>query len=99
VYGGDLARRGGTIVIPASKGGDLRQYIASLRRVRELHPRRLLPRPGPIVDAPAALTDEYIPHRERREQQILKAILDGARTVPDIVRHVYPALPPSLSDA
>ena len=26
-------------------------------------------------------------------------MLDGARTVPDIVRRVYPALPDSLSDA
>jgi glyoxylase-like metal-dependent hydrolase (beta-lactamase superfamily II) len=98
-YCGDLARRGGTIVIPASKGGDLRAYLASLRRVRDLAPRRLLPGHGPIIDDPISLIDEYIAHREQREQQILKAILDGARTVPDIVRRVYPALPATLSDA
>jgi endoribonuclease LACTB2 len=28
LYCGDLARRGGTIVIPARKGGDLRAYLA-----------------------------------------------------------------------
>ena len=99
LYCGDLARRGGTIVIPASKGGDLRAYLASLRRVRDLGPRRLLPGHGPIIDDPAAVIDEYIAHREQREQQILKAILDGARTVPEIVRRVYPALPASLSEA
>jgi len=99
LYCGDLARRGGTIVIPASKGGDLRAYLMSLRRVRDLRPKRLLPGHGPIVDDPDALIDEYIAHREQREQQILKAILEGARTVPDIVRRVYPALPESLSDA
>src|SRR5262245_25045145 len=99
LYCGDLARRGGTIVIPVSKGGDLRAYLASLRRVRDLNPKRLLPGHGPIVDDPIALIDEYLAHREQREQQILKAILDGARTVPDIVRVVYPALPASLSDA
>jgi len=99
LYCGDLARRGGTIVIPVSKGGDLRAYLASLRLVRGLNPRRLLPGHGPIVDDPIALVDEYIAHREQREQQILKAILDGARTVPDIVRVVYPALPASLSAA
>jgi glyoxylase-like metal-dependent hydrolase (beta-lactamase superfamily II) len=99
LYCGDLARRGGTIVIPASKGGDLRAYLASLRRVRDLNPRRLLPGHGPIIEDPASLIDEYITHREQREQQILKAILDGARTVPEIVRRVYPALPASLSDA
>lgn len=99
LYCGDLARRGGTIVIPASKGGDLRAYLDSLRRVRDLNPRRLLPGHGPIVGDPIALIDEYIAHRAQREQQILKAILEGARTVPDIVRRVYPALPPSLSEA
>ena len=35
LYCGDLARRGGTIVIPARKGGDLRAYLASL----QLHAR------------------------------------------------------------
>src|SRR5436190_178938 len=99
LYCGDLARKGGTIVIPARKGGDLRAYLASLQLVRDLNPRRLLPGHGPIVDDPAALIDEYIAHRQKREQQILQAMLDGARTVDDIVRKVYPALPPSLSDA
>ena len=95
----DLARREGTIVIPARKGGDLRAYLASLRRIRDLAPRRLLPGHGPIIDNPVELVDQYIAHREQREQQILKAILDGARTVEEIVRRVYPALPASLSDA
>ena len=98
LYCGDLARRGGTIVIPARKGGDLRAYLESLRRVRDLAPRRLLPGHGPIVDDPIPLIDEYIAHRQRREQQILQAMLDGARTVDEIVRRVYPALPASLSE-
>jgi glyoxylase-like metal-dependent hydrolase (beta-lactamase superfamily II) len=99
LYCGDLARKGGTIVIPAKKGGDLRAYLASLRLVRELAPRRLLPGHGPIVDDPAALIDDYIAHRQMREQQILQAMLEGARTVDEIVRRVYPALPESLSSA
>jgi glyoxylase-like metal-dependent hydrolase (beta-lactamase superfamily II) len=99
LYCGDIARLGGTIVIPARKGGDLRAYLESLRRIRVLAPRRLLPGHGPIVDDPIALIDEYIAHRAEREQQILKAMLDGARTVKDIVSRVYPALPESLSEA
>lgn len=99
VYCGDLARRGGTIVIPARKGGDLRAYLASLQRIKDLAPRRLLPGHGPIVEDPIALIDEYLAHRAQREQQILQAMLEGARTIDEIVRRVYPALPPSLSDA
>jgi glyoxylase-like metal-dependent hydrolase (beta-lactamase superfamily II) len=98
VYCGDLARRGGTIVIPARKGGDLRAYLASLQRIKELAPRRLLPGHGPIVEDPIALIDEYLAHRAEREQQILQAMLDGARTIDEIVRRVYPALPASLSE-
>ena len=99
LYCGDLARTGGTIVIPARKGGDLRAYLASLRLVRDLAPARLLPGHGPIVDDPIALIDEYLAHRAHREQQILQAMLDGARTVEEIVRRVYPALPASLVEA
>src|SRR3954470_5268870 len=99
LYCGDLARKGGTIVIPARKGGDLRAYLASLQLVRALAPRRLLPGHGPIVDDPIALIDEYIAHRRQREQQILQAMLEGARTVDEIVRRVYPLLPASLSEA
>lgn len=99
LYCGDMARRGGTIVIPARKGGDLRAYLASLQLMRALAPKRLLPGHGPIVDDPIALIDEYIAHRQKREQQILQAMLEGARTVEEIVRRVYPALPESLSAA
>ena len=99
LYCGDMARRGGTIVIPARKGGDLRAYLASLQLMRALAPKRLLPGHGPIVDDPIALIDEYIAHRQKREQQILQAMLEGARTVDDIVRRVCPALPESLSEA
>ena len=99
LFCGDLARKGGTIVIPARKGGDLRVYLESLKRIRDLAPKRLLPGHGPIVEDPIALIDEYVAHRAQREQQILKAMLDGARTVDEIVKRVYPALPVSLSDA
>jgi glyoxylase-like metal-dependent hydrolase (beta-lactamase superfamily II) len=99
LYCGDLARKGGTIVIPARKGGDLGAYLASLRRVRDLAPARLLPGHGPIVNDPIALIDEYLAHRADREQQILQAMLAGARTVDEIVRRVYPGLPASLREA
>jgi glyoxylase-like metal-dependent hydrolase (beta-lactamase superfamily II) len=99
LYGGDLVRLEGSIVIPASQRGNLRDYLASLRRVRDLHPRRLLPGHGPIVDDPIALIDQYIAHREMRDQQILAAIASGARTTEEIVDRVYPGLPATLKRA
>jgi glyoxylase-like metal-dependent hydrolase (beta-lactamase superfamily II) len=92
VYCGDLARLNGTIVIPASRGGRLADYLASLRRVRELGARRLLPGHGPVIEAPAALIDEYLRHRAERERQILAALRAGCTTVEEIVPRVYGSL-------
>ena len=99
LYCGDLARRGGTIVIPASAGGSLKAYLASLQRIRALKPRRLLPGHGPIVDDPTSLIDEYLAHRESRERQIVEALADGPSTPEDLVRRVYRALPDGLARA
>ena len=86
---GDLARLGGTVVIPASAGGSLTDYLASLRRIRALAPHRLLPGHGPPVAEPAVLIDEYLKHRADRERQIVAALRSGRRTLQEIVDEVY----------
>lgn len=96
LYCGDLLRADGSIVIPASKGGHMGQYLASLRAVRDLSPRRLLPGHGPIVDDPLKLIDVYIRHREEREAQVVKALKAGATTAKEIVARVYGRLPAAL---
>ena len=96
MYCGDLVRIGGSIVIPASKGGDLRKYLHSLQRIRELAPNRLLPGHGPIVDDPASLIDEYLQHRAQREAEVIVALREGATTPEEIVRRVYRRLAPNL---
>ena len=80
LYCGDLLRAGGTIVIPASKGGSLREYLESLRRIRAIGPKRLLPGHGPIIENPAAVIDQYVRHRAQRDEQILAALRQDART-------------------
>ena len=96
LYCGDLARRGGTIVVPASKGGNLAQYLASLRRIRELAPARLLPGHGPIIEDVVELIDEYLAHRAEREQQVMEALGSGAETVDRIVDRIYTGLHPTV---
>jgi hydroxyacylglutathione hydrolase len=96
VYCGDLVRIGGTVVIPASRGGDLSQYLDSLRRIRDLRPRRLLPGHGPIIVNPDAIVDEYLRHRAEREAQIVGALKAGCETIDRIVARVYPALDQGL---
>jgi hydroxyacylglutathione hydrolase len=99
LYCGDLARTGGTVVIPASRGGDLAAYLGSLERVRELKPSRLLPAHGPTIEDPRSLIDSYIVHRRERHAEILAAQRAGCHTPADIVARVYPGLPPGLRSA
>ena len=96
MYCGDLVRKGATIVIPASRGGDLRQYLDSLRRVRGLSPRRLLPGHGPIIDDPASIIDRYLRHRADREVQIIEALREGLTTPESIAARVYGKLPEAI---
>lgn len=93
VYCGDLLRAGGTVVIPESRGGDLRAYLDSLRRVREREPRRLLPGHGPVIEEPEVLIAAYLAHRAQREVQILEALRRGSSTPVDMVADVYGKLP------
>jgi glyoxylase-like metal-dependent hydrolase (beta-lactamase superfamily II) len=102
VFCADLIRSGGTIVIPASRGGDLTQYLASLQRVRHLRPTRLLPGHGPTIDDPAKAIDEYVRHRAKREAQIARLLAEGYDTPARIVSVLYElngGLPPPLVQA
>ncbi len=99
MYCGDLVRAGGSIVIPASKGGNLRQYLDSLTRARALAPARLLPGHGPIIDNPDAVFDQYIRHRRQREDEVIAALRAGSMTPEEIVPRIYGALSPVLASA
>jgi glyoxylase-like metal-dependent hydrolase (beta-lactamase superfamily II) len=97
LFAGDLVMTGGTVVIPASHGGDLARYLDSLRRVLELQPRRILAGHGPVIEQPAALLRGYIAHRLARERQIIDALTQhGPVSIPALVSLVYAELKPEL---
>jgi glyoxylase-like metal-dependent hydrolase (beta-lactamase superfamily II) len=89
VYCGDLARANGTIVIPGRRGGNLRQYLESLKRIRDVKPRRLLPGHGPIVTDPASLIDGYLAHRADREAQVVAVLRLRPATAEEIAPEIY----------
>jgi glyoxylase-like metal-dependent hydrolase (beta-lactamase superfamily II) len=99
LFGGDLLVKGSTVMIPATQGGSLPAYLASLRRVLDVGPVRVLSAHGPVIDDPAALVREYLNHRQEREQQIFDALRAGAHVPAHIVQRVYPDLDPRLADA
>ena len=99
LFCGDLLIQGGTVVVPGSYGGSLTDYLASLARIRALRPARVLPAHGPEIDDLAALVDQYVAHRRRREDEILSALRRGHTTQAAIVRAVYPELARELRGA
>jgi glyoxylase-like metal-dependent hydrolase (beta-lactamase superfamily II) len=86
---GDLAVKGSTVWIPASHGGDLAAYLASLDRVLALNPQRMLPAHGPIIEEPEQLLRGYIAHRHEREEQVLDALRQGDQTPEAVTARIY----------
>ena len=93
---GDLLVQGSTVVIPASHGGSLSAYLASLERVAGLAPVRALPGHGPVIDDPLALIAHYLAHRRLREQQVVEALSAGDRSPAAIASRIYTGLAPAL---
>jgi hydroxyacylglutathione hydrolase len=99
LFSGDMLVKGSTVMIPAGRGGDLREYLASLRRLAALVPRRAYPGHGDVIDDPVALIDEYLAHRAMRESQILQCLADGIVDPDAIVARIYPAVADAIRPA
>jgi hydroxyacylglutathione hydrolase len=95
LFTGDLILGGSTTVIPPDDG-DLRDYLVSLRKLQSLEIRRIYPGHGPVIEDAPAKIQEYIDHRLMRERQILEALGDGLRTVPELVARLYAGVSPAL---
>lgn len=96
LFVGDMLVQGSTVVIPASHGGSLADYLASLQRMLQLNPARALPAHGHVIEDPAALIHHYIEHRTQREQQVLGLLSEGASTVDAITGKIYPSISNAL---
>lgn len=96
MFTGDLIVLGSSVVIQASGGGNLADYLRSLERVRAYEPLRLLPAHGPVIDDPASAVQQYLDHRRQREEQVLSALAAGAVRPGDIVSRIYVGLDSAL---
>jgi glyoxylase-like metal-dependent hydrolase (beta-lactamase superfamily II) len=96
LFGADLLLAGTTVTIPARHGGDLAAYLASLRRIRALRPRVVLPAHGAVIHDAVALIDSYLHHRQQREDQVVAALAAGLETIEAIAARIYPMLDPAL---
>ncbi|HLY01780.1 MAG TPA: MBL fold metallo-hydrolase [Candidatus Cybelea sp.] len=90
LFTGDTILGEGTTVI-APPGGAMRPYQHTLQRLAAefADARTIYGGHGPVVDDPQPKIADYIAHRAMREEQIVAALRDGARTIPDLVRKIY----------
>lgn len=99
MFSGDLVIQDSSVMIHASRGGDLAAYLTSLERLLALDPQRLLPAHGPAVTNAPAVLRAYIAHRLMREQQVLAALEAGHHSVRAIAESIYDGLDAALMPA
>jgi glyoxylase-like metal-dependent hydrolase (beta-lactamase superfamily II) len=88
VLTGDTVLGRGTTVV-AHPDGVLADYLASLRRLRELGDLAVLPGHGPELPSAGAAAEHYLAHREQRLDQVRAAVAGGATTPDEVVEVVY----------
>ncbi len=93
---GDNVVNSSTIVI-APPEGNMKNYLSSLERLRDLPNLRFLcGSHGAAVFGAKGKIESYIAHRLERERQILQAVENGAKTPREIVERVYTDVSPAL---
>ncbi len=95
LFSGDHVLGRGTTAI-VWPNGDMAAYMASLERVRALGANTIHPGHGPVVENPAAVLDEYVAHRLRREAQIVSVLTAGPATPKELVARIYTDVDPKL---
>lgn len=93
ISGDNIVGSGSVLIDPPE--GNMRDYLASLDRMRRLPNLSVLfGGHGPAIANPYEKIDEYISHRRQREELILAAVRAGASTQKEIVTRVYTDVSP-----
>ncbi|MBM4068797.1 MAG: MBL fold metallo-hydrolase [Planctomycetes bacterium] len=98
LFAGDMISTLSSVVI-APPEGDLTQYLESLRRMRDLDCRLLLPAHGNASTQSRQTIDDNISLRLARETQLLDALMaepQSLHTIDDLARAIYRGLPHNL---
>jgi glyoxylase-like metal-dependent hydrolase (beta-lactamase superfamily II) len=99
-FSGDLILgEGSTIVGPRRLGGSLADYMRSLERLRTFDLTVLYPGHGPEVRDPRAKIEEYIAHRQEREDRLVAALDRGERSREALLADVWDDVPEVLLPA
>lgn len=88
LFSGDHVMAWSTSVI-SPPDGSMRDYLHSLKKIRERGFDRLWPTHGPAIEEPASFIDAYIGHRRDREAQILACLKTGHTRIKQMVPVMY----------
>jgi len=89
VFTGDHVIDGSTVVIDPPDG-DMKHYLRSLSKVKELRPEALAPGHGELIHDPDRAIDWIIDHRLGREAKVLLALRENpGLSSMELVPHVY----------
>jgi len=98
LFSGDHVMAWSTPVV-APPDGSMRDYLASLEKLRHRSEPVYLPGHGGAVRDAPRFVEHYIRHRQRREDAILRQLAGGEADIPSIVRAIYVGLDPRLIPA
>jgi glyoxylase-like metal-dependent hydrolase (beta-lactamase superfamily II) len=99
IVAGDMVASVGTIIVEPGDGGDMAQYLDSLRALRrevDGGATTLLPAHGPPILDGGARLDFYVAHRLEREARVLAALGATPEPVETLVPRAYPDVPPAI---
>lgn len=97
LFAGDMVIAGTTVLVPPrEKGGSMRDYLASLAKLRDLDAARILPGHGPVIDRPRERIGAIIEHRLLREAQVVACLREGVTEPRAIVAKLYAGVPDAL---
>ena len=89
LFTGDHIMSGSTVVIDPPDG-NMKHYLESLERLKDLDLASLAPGHGPVIDEPMEVVDWLINHRLKREARVIAAIeAHPDQTLWDLTPYVY----------
>jgi glyoxylase-like metal-dependent hydrolase (beta-lactamase superfamily II) len=96
LFSGDHIMEGSTVVI-SPPDGNMTDYMDSLTALQKIRLRSIAPGHGHLIDNPKVVLQEYIDHRNQREEQIFTVLSEAGTTkIDDLVESIYVDLDPEL---
>ena len=92
VFAGDHIMNGSTVVI-VPPGGDMADYIASLKRLLEYEVSVVAPGHGELIDDCRGEVEKLVRHRLMREAKVAAALTQQAQSLDELVVTVYDDVP------